>query len=53
MIKIIFRNGDFVTWNEGEYTDYKYDGKCFVVIKNEQWIGIYNIDTISSITVGR
>lgn len=53
MIKIVFRNGDFDTWKENEYTDYKYDGKCFIVIKGEQWVGFYNINTITQITINK
>lgn len=53
MIKIVFQNGDFDTWKENEYTDYKYDGKCFIVIKGEQWVGFYNIDTITQITINK
>lgn len=51
MIKITFKNGNVCTWGKPQYTDYKYDGKCFIVIQNEQWVGIYNIDSIISVTV--
>ena len=34
-----------------EYNDYKYDGKCFILIKGEQWIGFYNIDSTISILI--
>lgn len=51
MIKITLKNGNLVTWEKDSYTDYKYDGKCFIIIRNEQWIGFYNIDHTISITV--
>lgn len=51
MIKITFKNGNICTWGKDEYTDYKYDGKCFIVIRNEQWVGIYNMDNIISVVV--
>ncbi len=51
MIKITFKNGDTAEWYIGQYTDYKYDGKCFIVIKDKQWVGIYNIDHIISIVI--
>ncbi len=53
MIKITFKNGhhNIVTWNKDTYTDYKYDGKCFIIIKNEQWVGIYNMDSITSVVI--
>ena len=34
-----------------QWTDYKYDGKCFIIIKGEQWVGIYNMDSVVSIIV--
>lgn len=51
MIKITFKNGNTCIWKREEYTDYKYDGKCFIVINGEQWIGIYNIDSIISVVI--
>lgn len=49
MIKITLKNGDTCIWKSGEFTDYKYDGKCFIVIKDKEWIGLYNIDGIVSV----
>lgn len=51
MIKIVFRNGCVVKWKKKEWTDYKYDGRCFIVIKNERWVGIYNMDSIISVVI--
>ncbi len=51
MIKIVFKNGSVAKWKKGEWTGYKYDGKCFIVTKNEQWVGIYNMDSVISIIV--
>lgn len=51
MIKITFKNGNICTWGKDEYTDYKYDGKCFIVIRDEQWVGIYNMDNIISVVI--
>lgn len=51
MIKIIFKNGAIVKWKRKEWTDYKYDGKCFIIIRKEQWVGIYNMDSVVSIIV--
>lgn len=51
MINITLRNGSYAEWKE-EYTDYMYDGKYFIVIKGEKWIGMYNLDCICSIVVG-
>ncbi len=51
MIEIVLRNGYIVRWRKKQWTDYKYDGKCFIVIKDNEWIGIYNLDSIISIVI--
>ena len=51
MIKIVFKNGCVCKWKKKQWTDYKYDGKCFIVIKNDTWVGMYNMDSIVSIIV--
>lgn len=51
MIKITLKNGDICKWKKKRWTDYKYDGKCFIIIKDEQWVGIYNLDNIISIVI--
>lgn len=53
MMKIYFKNGSVITYDAGDYTDYKYDGKSFIVIYNNQWIGIYNMDCIGHIWIER
>ena len=51
MIQITFKNGTICRWKKEEYSDYKYDGKCFIVIKEEEWVGIYNMDSIICVIV--
>ena len=51
MIKIVFKNGCIVKWKKKEWTDYKYDGKLFIIIKDGEWVGFYNIDSIVSVIV--
>jgi len=51
MIKIVCCNGDVFEWKDSEYTDYKYDGKCFIVIKDDKWVGFYNLDSVRYIAV--
>ena len=36
MIQITMNNGIFDEWKREQYTDYMYDGKCFIIIKGEQ-----------------
>lgn len=38
-------------WKKGEYDDYAYDGKCFIVVKNSKRIAFYNIDCIGDILI--
>lgn len=56
MIKIVLKNGRIVEWKKKRkkkkrWTDYKYDGKCFSVINNNQVVGIYNMDSIISVII--
>ena len=51
LVKIVFKNGRVAVWTKEEYNDYKYDGKCFILIKDGQWIGFYNMDSVTSITI--
>lgn len=51
MIRIILKNGEKVEWERKNYDDYKYDGKCFIIVKECQWVGIYNMDSIISVVV--
>lgn len=51
MIKIVFKNGSIAKWKKKEYTDYKYDGKVFIIIKDEQWVGFYNMDSVVSVII--
>lgn len=51
IIVIVFKNGQRVVWEQNEWTDYAYDGKAFIVKKGNDWIGIYNFDSIISVVV--
>lgn len=51
MIRIVLKNGKVLKWKKKEWDDYKYDGKYFIVIKNENWIGFYNLGSIISIRI--
>lgn len=46
MIEIMLANGETRKWNKEEYTEYDVRGRFFVVIKNEQWVGMYGLDSI-------
>ena len=51
MIKITMTNSQVVKWLKADYTDYLYDGKYFIVIRNGEWVGFYNLDHVISIIV--
>lgn len=38
-------------WGEDEWDDYCYDGKCFIVIKNNARVGFYNLDCVKTIVI--
>ena len=50
-IAIVFQNGNICHYSPSEYTDYKYDGKYFIVIYEKQWIGLYNLDCVEYIEI--
>lgn len=50
-ITMVFRNGEMCHYKPEEYTDYRYDGKYFIVIRDKQWIGFYNLDVVSYIEI--
>ena len=45
-LEITFKSGETVTYGEGEWDDYAYDGKSVTVKLNGAWIGIYNFDNV-------
>ena len=51
MIKITMTNSKVVKWLKGEFDDYMYDGKFFIVIRDSEWIGFYNLEHVISIIV--
>ena len=53
MIQITQMNGPYNEWKPEQYTDYLYDGKCFIIMRGEQWVGIYNMDAIRRIVIDR
>ena len=40
-----------IKWKKKEWTDYKYDGRYFIIVKNKKWVGFYNLDSIISIAI--
>ena len=50
-IKILMSNSDEIKWTAEQWDDYKYDGKFFIIIKNDLWVGFYNLDKVVSIVI--
>ena len=48
MLEILLTNGEMKTWNNDQYTDYAVKGRFFIVINNNQWVGMYGLDQIVS-----
>lgn len=52
-IEVTFKNGHSAMWEtgKGEWDDYAYDGKVFIIKKGGSWVGIYNMDSVISVVV--
>lgn len=53
MINITLTTGAFRQWSPEQYTDYMYDGKCFIVIQGSQWVGIYNMNAVRCVEIDK
>lgn len=51
VIVIVFKNGQEVVWQQNEWDDYAYDGTAFIIKRGNDWVGIYNFDSIISVVV--
>jgi hypothetical protein len=45
-LEITFKSGETLTYKEGEWDDYSYDGKSVAVKKSGAWVGLYNFDNV-------
>ncbi len=50
-IRIVFKSGNFLDWERGDFTDYYSDSRCFVIINGDWKTEYYNLDNISSVTI--
>lgn len=48
-LEITFKSGDTITYSNGEWDDYSYDGNAVSVKKDGAWVGIYNFDNVFSV----
>ena len=45
-LEITFKSGETITYSNGEWDDYSYDGKSVAVKKSGAWVGLYNFDNV-------
>lgn len=51
MIYITFKDGAYREWPEDDYTDYMVNNGLFVIINENKWVGIYNIDCLKEVII--
>lgn len=51
MIIITMTNSQKIKWQKEKYDNYIYDGQFFIIVKNGEWIGFYNLDAVTSIVI--
>lgn len=51
IIKIVMTNSDEIKWTADQWDDYKYNDKFFIIIKDGNMVGFYNLDKVISIIV--
>lgn len=51
-IKVYFKDGKVDEIPQKFWDNYDYIDHNFIVIKNEQWIAIYNMDIVACIVIG-
>ena len=52
-IEVTLANRHTATWeaDKGEWDDYSYDGKVFIIKKDGEWVGFYNMDHVICVVV--
>lgn len=53
MIVITMINGNVIKWENDEYTDYECRDQWFYIIYNDAYVGYYNMNCVSDITVNK
>ena len=51
MLTIKLSDGDVRSWPKNMYDEYDIQGRFFVVIRGDQWVGMYGLDSIVSVEV--
>lgn len=48
-LSVYMKGGKTFNFTSEEYTDYEYRGSIFVVYKNEQWVGVFNMSEVACV----
>lgn len=49
VLSIYMKGGKTFEFTSKEYTDYEYRGSIFVVYKDEQWVGVFNMSEVACV----
>lgn len=49
MLRIVLKDGNVREYKGESFTDYEWKKEAFVVIKGDQWIAIFNWDSVKEV----
>lgn len=49
MLRIVLKSGDVREYKGSSFTDYDWKPQVFVVLKNDQWIAMFNWDEVREV----
>lgn len=50
-IEVMLKGCPKATWDKGEWDDYAFSDNLFIVKKYKEWVGVYNMESVISVTV--
>ncbi len=49
MLTVVMKDGNIKEYKPNDFTDYEWRKEIFVVIKGNQWIGMFNWDSVKEV----
>ena len=49
MLTVILKDGNIREYKPEDYTDYEWRKEAFIVLRDNQWISIYNWDQVKEV----
>lgn len=49
VLSVYMKGGKTFEFTPAEYTDYEYRGSIFVVYKDKQWVGVFNMSEVACV----